>query len=86
MQPILRHLRVSVETMSPGYFSMVMATGILSLAAHLMQLPLLARMLFGLNCALFAGTRRNRIFAPELFHVRAALRRLQSHEGGRLSW
>ena len=55
MQPILRHLRVSVETMSPGYFSMVMATGILSLAAHLMQLPLLARMLFGLNCALFAG-------------------------------
>ena len=32
MQPILRHLRVSVETMSPGYFSMVMATGILSLA------------------------------------------------------
>ena len=53
MQPILRHLRVSVETMSPGYFSMVMATGILSLAAHLMDFPLLAMALFGLNCALF---------------------------------
>ena len=53
MQPILRHLRVSVETMSPGYFSMVMATGILSLAAHLMGLPHLAIGLFWLNWCLF---------------------------------
>ncbi|MBS0613273.1 MAG: tellurite resistance/C4-dicarboxylate transporter family protein [Proteobacteria bacterium] len=40
--------------MSPGYFSMVMATGILSLAAHLLELPLLARALFAFNWALFA--------------------------------
>jgi tellurite resistance protein TehA-like permease len=48
------HLRASIETMSPGYFSMVMATGILSLAAHLLGLPLLAKALFALNVVLFA--------------------------------
>jgi tellurite resistance protein TehA-like permease len=48
------HLRASIETMSPGYFSMVMATGILSLASHLLGLPLLAKALFALNAVLFA--------------------------------
>ncbi len=54
MTALLRRVRASVETMSPGYFSMVMATGILSLAAHLMQLPMLAKALFALNWLLFA--------------------------------
>ncbi|MBV6423112.1 MAG: hypothetical protein NAOJABEB_00902 [Steroidobacteraceae bacterium] len=48
-----RHLRASIETLSPGYFSMVMATGILSLAAHLMALPRLAGSLFALNWVFF---------------------------------
>jgi tellurite resistance protein TehA-like permease len=48
------HLRASIETMSPGYFSMVMATGILSLAGHLLGLSLLAKALFALNILLFA--------------------------------
>ena len=53
MPRLLRHVRTSTETLSPGYFSMVMATGILSLAAHLMGLPHLAIGLFGLNWCLF---------------------------------
>ncbi|MDE1884340.1 MAG: tellurite resistance/C4-dicarboxylate transporter family protein [Xanthomonadaceae bacterium] len=49
----LRYARASVETMSPGYFSMVMATGILSLAAHLLAVPLVPEVLFALNWILF---------------------------------
>ncbi|MBX3690457.1 tellurite resistance/C4-dicarboxylate transporter family protein [Dokdonella sp.] len=49
----LQKIRTSITTMSPGYFSMVMATGILSLAAHLMELPLLAQGLFVINWILF---------------------------------
>lgn len=50
----VQHVRKSIETMSPGYFSMVMATGILSLAAHLLGMSGLARALFALNVVLFA--------------------------------
>lgn len=39
--------------MSPGYFSMVMATGILSLAAHLLGVPVLPEALLALNWCLF---------------------------------
>lgn len=39
--------------MSPGYYSMVMATGILSIAALLLGLPLISRILFVLNWVLF---------------------------------
>ena len=49
----LQKIRTSITTMSPGYFSMVMATGIMSLAAHLMELPLLAQGLFAVNWILF---------------------------------
>ncbi|MBS0193926.1 MAG: tellurite resistance/C4-dicarboxylate transporter family protein [Proteobacteria bacterium] len=51
---LIHNLRHSLERMSPGYFSMVMATGIISLAAHLMGVPALAMALFALNWALFA--------------------------------
>ncbi|WP_426663931.1 tellurite resistance/C4-dicarboxylate transporter family protein [Rhodanobacter aciditrophus] len=54
MTALLRHARASLETMSPGYFSMVMATGILSLAAHLLAVPFLPTALFALNWLLFA--------------------------------
>ncbi len=49
----LQRLRAAIEKMSPGYFSMVMATGIISLAADMLELPLLARVLFALNWLLF---------------------------------
>jgi tellurite resistance protein TehA-like permease len=51
---LIPHLRVALETMSPAYFSMVMATGILSLAAHLLSVPVLPLALFVLNWMLFA--------------------------------
>ena len=40
--------------MSPAYFSMVMATGILSLAARMLAVPLLPQLLYALNWLLFA--------------------------------
>jgi tellurite resistance protein TehA-like permease len=39
----------------PGYFALVMATGIVSIGAHLHGLKLLAQVLFGLNLLFYAG-------------------------------
>src|SRR5690348_4737719 len=39
--------------LAPAYFGMVMATGIVSLAANLLALPGLARTLFDLNVAVY---------------------------------
>lgn len=54
--------RSSVATLSPDYFSLVMATGIISLAVHIFGYLLLSRILFYLNitiyvllCFLFSG-------------------------------
>jgi tellurite resistance protein TehA-like permease len=44
-----RRLFASVAGMSPAYFGMVMATGIVSLAAHMLGMPRIARVLFHLN-------------------------------------
>jgi tellurite resistance protein TehA-like permease len=41
--------------LSPAYFGLVMATGIVSIAAHLQDLPLLASSLFALNIAAWAA-------------------------------
>ena len=41
--------------LSPAYFGMVMATGIVSLAAHLLGMHPLAKALFWLNCAVYAA-------------------------------
>ncbi|MBK7382344.1 MAG: tellurite resistance/C4-dicarboxylate transporter family protein [Flavobacteriales bacterium] len=38
-----------IRNLSPAYFAMVMATGIVSIASHLLGMPLIARVLFGLN-------------------------------------
>jgi tellurite resistance protein TehA-like permease len=46
-------LRAAVMDLSPAYFAMVMATGIVSLAAHMMGLPTIAAALFGLNVAVY---------------------------------
>ena len=40
--------------LSPAYFGMVMATGIVSLAAHLLAMPAVAQALFRLNIAVYA--------------------------------
>ena len=41
--------------MHPAYFAMVMATGIVSIACQLLSLPLIARVLFGLNIVFYAA-------------------------------
>ncbi|MDN6297648.1 MAG: tellurite resistance/C4-dicarboxylate transporter family protein [Halomonas sp.] len=44
-----RRLYQALEDLSPAYFGMVMATGIVSLAAHFMGRPVIAGALFALN-------------------------------------
>ena len=43
-----------LASFSPAYFGMVMATGIVSLAAHLLRIPVVAQALFVLNIAAYA--------------------------------
>ena len=50
LRPALRDL---TENFSPAYFGMVMATGIVSLSAHLLGMRRLAGALFGLNLAAY---------------------------------
>ena len=66
---------VSVERLSPAYFGLVMATGIVSLAAHAVGMPRAAGALFALNgvfyVALWAlnamrAARHTRAFASDL--------------------
>jgi tellurite resistance protein TehA-like permease len=44
-----------VSDLSPSYFAMVMATGIVSLSAHMLGMARLASALFGLNIAAYVG-------------------------------
>jgi tellurite resistance protein TehA-like permease len=46
-------LRAAVRDLSPAYFAMVMATGIVSLSAHMTGMPRLAATLLGLNAATY---------------------------------
>ena len=47
--------RAGLAGLSPAYFGMVMATGIVSLAAAMLGLPRMANLLFTLNVAVYAG-------------------------------
>ncbi|HJU71638.1 MAG TPA: tellurite resistance/C4-dicarboxylate transporter family protein [Paucimonas sp.] len=42
-----------LATLSPAYFGMAMATGIVSLAAHMLGLPVVAQVLFRLNIVIY---------------------------------
>ena len=44
-----QRLGYGVEHLFPGYFALVMATGIVSIAAHLLQMPRIALALLGVN-------------------------------------
>lgn len=50
----LQRLRAALADMSPAYFSMVMATGILSLSARMLEVPVVPWLLFIANLLLFA--------------------------------
>jgi tellurite resistance protein TehA-like permease len=72
---------VNVAAMHPAYFALVMATGIVSIAAHLTAMPRIAVVLFVLNIAFYVGlcvltaTRvlrhRERVLADVLDHGRS---------------
>ena len=47
-------MRAELADLSPAYFGMVMATGIVSLAAHLLAMPGVASVLFQVNIAVYA--------------------------------
>ncbi len=50
----LHTLRAGVRELSPACFAIVMATGIVSLAAHLLRMPRIAELLLRLNVAAYA--------------------------------
>jgi tellurite resistance protein TehA-like permease len=70
-----------VATMHPAYFALVMATGIVSIACHLLEFGLLARALFWLNILFFTVLwaltavrvlkHSDRVLADVLHHGRA---------------
>ncbi len=49
------NFRAGLAGLSPAYFGMVMATGIVSIAAHLLGFAWLARSLYALNCAFYVA-------------------------------
>ena len=52
--PLGRRMLVELADLSPAYFGMVMATGIVSLSAHVLAMPVVARVLFQLNIVVYA--------------------------------
>ncbi len=75
-----RGLLSDLSDLSPAYFGMAMATGIVSLAAHLLGMAAVGRLLFGLNVVFYAVlwtltllrlTRHTRRFFTDMFdHLR----------------
>jgi tellurite resistance protein TehA-like permease len=73
-------IKASVKDLHPAYFAMVMAIGIVSIAAHLLQMTWLATSLAWLNLAAFAVLwlltlarllyHRSRVFADLIDHNR----------------
>lgn len=47
-------IKQGIKTIYPGYFALVMATGIVSIAAHLLNMGVIAQVLFWLNKAAYA--------------------------------
>ena len=43
-----------IRTLHPAYFALVMATGIVSIAAQLLDVPVVPKLLLGINLVAFA--------------------------------
>src|SRR5689334_658043 len=71
MAEIVSLLRRTTRDLSPAYFAMVMATGIVSIAAHLYDMPAVADILFAGNVAaylvLLALTALRLLWHPRAF-------------------
>lgn len=64
-------LRQSIAALNPAYFSLVMATGIVSLACNLLDMPLLSVLLFQLNLILAAVLTALSVLRIALFPLRS---------------
>ena len=76
-----RRIAAAVEHLYPGYFALVMATGIVSVAAHLHDMPRVAWALLAVNVAAYASLGLL-LIARLLFHVRRVLDDLRDHGRG----
>lgn len=77
----MRTFLAGIAGMSPAYFGLVMATGIVSLAAHALGHPLVARALYALNVAAYAALWAMTL-ARVAFHPRRVLGDLFDHLRG----
>ena len=50
---LIQKMRDEIQGLFPGYFALVMATGIVSLAAHFLEMESIAWLLFWLNNGLY---------------------------------
>jgi tellurite resistance protein TehA-like permease len=78
---LLAVLREQIRILNPAYFALVMATGIVAIAAHLMGMPVLGRVLAGINVVAYAvllGMFLTRI----LFFPREVFQDLIDHQVG----
>jgi tellurite resistance protein TehA-like permease len=51
---VSRRVMAGIQNLFPGYFALVMATGIVSVAAHILGMELIARGLLGINLVAYA--------------------------------
>ena len=54
MTPLSQRLSDGIRTLHPAYFALVMATGIVSIAARLLEIPVVPQILLGINGIAFA--------------------------------
>ncbi len=78
---LLPMLKAAVAGLSPGYFAMVMATGIVSLSLHILGVPVLASVLFVLNIGVFAILWFLAVLRI-VWHPHLAIADLVSHQRG----
>jgi tellurite resistance protein TehA-like permease len=76
-----RRITAAVEHLFPGYFALVMATGIVSIAAHTRDMPGVGRVLLAINLAAYAGLGAM-LVARLLLFSRRALDDLRDHARG----
>ena len=74
-------IRRAVEHLFPGYFALVMATGIVSIAAQILQMPALARVLLAVSIAAYA-VLAGLLFVRLVAYPSRVLEDLNSHARG----
>jgi len=67
-----QRLSEAVEHLFPGYFALVMATGIVSIAAHLLEMPRIARALLAINLIAYAVLTAMLVFRLLAYFPRVA--------------